>query len=76
MATRRRYLEIPNHARRDFIKWSVGLGAALGRMEARVALTGLIRRFPAMRLAVPHAHLRWRQSSGLRGLVELPVLLR
>jgi len=30
MATRRRYLDIPNHARRDFIKWSVGMGAALG----------------------------------------------
>ena len=30
MATRRRYIDIPDHARRDFIKWSVGLGAALG----------------------------------------------
>ena len=30
MASRRRYLELPNHARRDFIKWSVGIGAALG----------------------------------------------
>jgi hypothetical protein len=27
---RRRYLDIPDHARRDFIKWTVGLGAALG----------------------------------------------
>ena len=30
MATRRRYLDLPDHARRDFIKWTVGLGAALG----------------------------------------------
>src|SRR5438270_2908445 len=30
MATRRRYIDIPDHARRDFIKWTVGLGAALG----------------------------------------------
>jgi hypothetical protein len=27
---RRRYIDIPDHARRDFIKWTVGLGAALG----------------------------------------------
>jgi hypothetical protein len=30
MATRRRYIDIPDHARRDFIKWTIGLGAALG----------------------------------------------
>jgi hypothetical protein len=31
MATRRRrYLDLPDPARRDFIKWTVGLGAALG----------------------------------------------
>ena len=27
---RRKYIDIPDHARRDFIKWTVGLGAALG----------------------------------------------
>src|SRR4051794_33565006 len=27
---RRRYIDIPDHARRDFIKWTIGLGAALG----------------------------------------------
>lgn len=30
MATRRKYIDIPDHARRDFIKWTIGLGAALG----------------------------------------------
>jgi hypothetical protein len=31
MASRnRKYIDIPDHARRDFIKWTVGLGAALG----------------------------------------------
>src|SRR5205823_346335 len=30
MATRRRYIDLPDHARRNFIKWSIGLGAALG----------------------------------------------
>ena len=49
------------------------LGASLGRLEARVALDALVRRFPDLRLAVPRETLRWRQSSGLRGLVALPV---
>ena len=26
----RKYIDLPDHARRDFIKWTVGLGAALG----------------------------------------------
>jgi hypothetical protein len=30
MARRRQYIDIPDHARRDFIKWTIGLGAALG----------------------------------------------
>jgi hypothetical protein len=30
MATRRRYIDIPDHKRRDFIKWTIGVGAALG----------------------------------------------
>src|SRR5437870_4016006 len=29
-ARRRQHMEIPNHARRDFMKWTIGLGAALG----------------------------------------------
>jgi hypothetical protein len=28
--SRRKYIDLPDHARRDFIKWTVGLGAALG----------------------------------------------
>ncbi len=52
------------------------LGAALGRLETRVALEALLKRFPNMRLAVPQKVLRWRQSSGLRGLVTLPLHLR
>jgi hypothetical protein len=30
MKARRRYIDLPDHARRDFIKWTIGLGAALG----------------------------------------------
>ncbi len=51
------------------------LGAPLARMEGRIAIEELIRRFPNLRLAVPVERLRWRPSVSLRGLVSLPVLL-
>jgi cytochrome P450 len=53
------------------------LGAPLARMEARIAFTALLTRFPAMRLAVDPAELHWGHGDGLvlRGLSELPVLL-
>jgi cytochrome P450 PksS len=49
------------------------LGAPLARMEGRVAIGSLIRRFPDLRLSVPPDHLRWRPGTSLRGLVSLPV---
>jgi cytochrome P450 len=53
------------------------LGAPLARMEARIAFTALLTRFPAMRLAVDPGELRWGHGDGLvlRGLSALPVLL-
>ncbi|WP_280473058.1 cytochrome P450 [Nocardia asiatica] len=50
------------------------LGAGLARLEARVALTRLVRRYPLLRPAVDHADLRWRESILIRGLHELPVV--
>jgi cytochrome P450 len=54
------------------------LGARLARLEGVIALTTLHSRFPAMRLAVPPSALRWGHGDGLvlRGLTELPVILR
>jgi cytochrome P450 len=49
------------------------LGSPLARLEGRVAIGSLIRRFPALRLAVPPEQLRWRAGMSLRGLVSLPV---
>lgn len=52
------------------------LGAPLARMEARLALGSLLRRFPKMRLAVPFDDLHWTHGDGLvlRGLSTLPVV--
>src|SRR5205807_6258531 len=50
------------------------LGAPLARLEGRVAIGSLIRRFPDLRLAVPPERLRWRAGLSLRGLVSLPVV--
>ncbi|WP_240467985.1 cytochrome P450 [Streptomyces dangxiongensis] len=52
------------------------LGAFLGRMEAQIALGGVISRFPQMALAVDQADLPWRNTTMLRGLESLPVTLR
>ncbi len=53
------------------------LGARLARLEAEVAFTALLSRFPRMQLAVPPETLHWGRGDGLvlRGLSELPVLL-
>ena len=52
------------------------LGAPLARLEARVAFTGLLDRFPDLRLAADPAELPWRPGLLLRGLHRLPVHLR
>ncbi|MFJ8627946.1 cytochrome P450 [Kitasatospora sp. NPDC093550] len=49
------------------------LGAPLARMETAVALTALLRRFPALALDVPVERLRHRPTLRARGLLELPV---
>jgi cytochrome P450 len=51
------------------------LGAPLARMEGRIAFSKLLARFPNIRLAVPRAEIRWRQSPVFRGLKSLPVYL-
>lgn len=50
-------------------------GSALARLELTVALTALLRRFPALRLAVPTTTLRWHGNHLTRGLDALPVHL-
>ncbi len=52
------------------------IGAPLARLEGRIALDRLLRRFPELRLAVAPDELRWRFSTLIRGLDSLPVVLR
>ncbi len=49
------------------------LGAHLARLEGQVAVTTLVRRFPAMELATDSPE--WNGRIVLRGLSRLPVTL-
>lgn len=51
------------------------LGAALARMESRIALRSLFEAFPDLALDVPADRLRWIPGMPMRGLIELPVTL-
>jgi cytochrome P450 len=51
------------------------LGAPLARLEGQIAFTGLLDRFPRMRLDVPADDLEWRPGMLLHGLFHLPVRL-
>jgi pimeloyl-[acyl-carrier protein] synthase len=48
------------------------LGAALARMEAQIAVTALIQRYPKLRLA--GGKLKWRKGLSFRGVHELRLL--
>jgi cytochrome P450 len=51
------------------------VGAPLARMEAEIAFTALLERFPAIELAAPPETLRFRPGTLIRGLYSLPVRL-
>lgn len=51
------------------------LGARLARIEGIIAIGGLLRKFPEIRLAVPAEQIRHRPLNFLQRLDELPVLL-
>ncbi|UQA96989.1 cytochrome P450 family protein [Streptomyces halobius] len=48
-------------------------GAALARVELRIAIGTLLRRLPALRLAVPEDELTWIPAVLARGVNHLPV---
>ncbi|MGO4426755.1 cytochrome P450, partial [Streptomyces sp. MCAF7] len=46
------------------------LGAALARLEAKIAIGELVRRFPGLRL---YGEVEWNDRISLRGPAKLPV---
>ena len=50
------------------------LGAPLARLEAQIAFSALLARFPELRPAVPARELAWKPGLLLRGLESLPVV--
>ena len=51
------------------------VGAPLARLEGQIAITTLLRRCPALRLAAAPDTLRWRPGLEMNGLEALPVRL-
>jgi cytochrome P450 len=49
------------------------LGAPLARLEARVAIPALLRRFERLDLTMPVEKLPWRRGIALRGVTALPL---
>lgn len=49
------------------------VGAALARMEGRVAFRDLLARWPRLWLTAPTENLRWKRGLVLRGLERLPM---
>jgi len=50
------------------------IGAPLAKLMLQIGLSGLITRYPRLRLAVEPEELRWKNSTLVHGLVALPVL--
>lgn len=46
-------------------------GAALARLEARVAFRAILNKYSS--ISLPNTPLTWRENLGLRGLVSLPI---
>jgi cytochrome P450 len=49
------------------------LGAQLARLELRLALATVLRRFPDLALAVDEPEISWKQVRLVRGVEALPV---
>ena len=50
------------------------IGKQLSRLELEIAVEGLARRFPNLRLAVPESALQWREGEINHSLASLPVV--
>ncbi|MBF6633208.1 MAG: cytochrome P450, partial [Planococcus sp. (in: Bacteria)] len=48
----------------------------LARLEGEIAIASLLKRFPQMKLAADSDRLDWRPGMIVRGVKELPMLLK
>jgi cytochrome P450 len=51
------------------------LGHQLARIEGRCALKSLLRRWPALTLAVDESEITWRKRPGIKAIEHLPVVV-
>jgi cytochrome P450 len=70
---------IPSRRDRGHLAFGHGihhcLGAHLARTEGTIGIGTVLRRYPAVQLAVPARDLAWRPSIRTHGLQSLPVVL-
>jgi cytochrome P450 len=52
------------------------LGAPLARLEGEIAISSLLKHFPQIKLAGAGSDLNWRPGMIVRGVKELPMLLK
>lgn len=52
------------------------LGAPLARLEGEIAISSLLKRFPAMRLLGKPSELEWRPGMIVRGVKEIPLAVK
>lgn len=76
MSTKRRYIDIPDRARRDFIKWTIGVGAALGLrpwkvMEVTESVIGPAAAQSAAKSPVTRLVMNHMGSGGLAWMTQL-----
>jgi cytochrome P450 len=50
------------------------MGASLARLEVRLAIGTLLRRFPSLDLAIPAGEITWSTTSMLRSVEALPLI--
>jgi len=49
--------------------------APLARLEGKIAINGLVQRYPNLKLTIPREQVPWRTAVAVRGVKALPARL-